>query len=197
MHPKGKLYVRDAEKLRPILKKLTELASRYDIRTVNTADYHFHNSAEIDDTSPDYVKTFPEHCIAESLGASFIPETEPEEPLIFDWNREYLITEEILDRSKHRNFIIRKDAFDVFAGSPWTKLILKMIKPEVVVVYGVTTNICVDFAVKGLSKKVKRTIVVRDAIKELPGLELPFEQWHKAGVEMVSFSELQKRMSGS
>ncbi|NCB06961.1 MAG: cysteine hydrolase [Bacteroidia bacterium] len=192
--PKGKLYVQDAEKLKPVWSELTRLAKHYSIRTINTADYHYYNSAEID-TNPDFVKTFPEHCIANSKGADFIRETNPEEPVIFDWNREYLITPEILDREKCRNFIIRKDAFDAFAGSRWTDVVLRMLKPKIVVVYGVTTNICVDYAVKGLMKRVKNVLVVHDAIKELPGIPLPFDDWQKNGVQLISLDSLKEMMA--
>lgn len=193
VNPKGKLYVEGAEKLKPNWKQLTRLAKENSIRTVNTADFHYYNSPEID-TNPDYVKTFPEHCIANSTGAEFIRETNPEEPVIFDWNKEYLITPEILDREKYRNFIIRKDAFDVFSGNPWTNRIIQLIKPKTVVVYGVTTNICVDFAVKGLAKKTKNIWVVQDAVKELPGIPLPFDDWKKLGVQMVSLEELETKL---
>jgi nicotinamidase/pyrazinamidase len=193
VNPKGKLYVEGAEKLKPNWKQLTRMAKENSIRTVNTADFHYYNSPEID-TSPDYIKTFPEHCIANSTGAEFIRETNPEEPVIFDWNKEYLITPEILDREKYRNFIIRKDAFDVFSGNPWTNRIIQLIKPKTVVVYGVTTNICVDFAVKGLVKKAKNIWVVQDAVKELPGISLPFDDWKKLGVQMVSLEELETKL---
>ena len=191
--PKGKLYVQDAEKLKSVWSELTRLAKYYSIRTLNTADYHYYNSAEID-TNPDFVKTFPAHCIANSKGADFIKETNPEEPVIFDWNREYLITPEILNREKCRNFIIRKDAFDAFAGSPWTDVVLRMLKPKTVVVYGVTTNICVDYAVKGLVKRVKNVLVIHDAIKELPGIPLPFDEWQKTGVQLISLDSLKEML---
>lgn len=192
--PKGKLYVPGAEKLKPNWKKLTRLAKKKSIRVINSADHHYYNSAELD-ASPDFVKTFPEHCMSGTDGAAYIPETDPEDAVIFDWNREYLITPELLDRENNRNFIIRKDTFDVFSGNPWTEIILGLIKPETVVVYGVTTNVCVDFAVRGLSKKVKKVYVVKDAIKELPNIPLPFKKWKKLNVEMILLDDLVKLMA--
>ncbi len=194
VYPRGKLYVQDAENLRPQWKKLTRLAGQKDIRVVNTADYHFPNSAELD-ANPDFVNTFPEHCMANTRGADFIKETDPDDPVIFDWDKKYLITSDFFERGKHRNFIIRKDAFDVFSGNPATEIILKNIKPETVVVYGVTTNVCVDAAVKGLNRKVKNVYVVKDAIKELPNLPLPFIDWEKKGVQLIQVKELEKMLS--
>lgn len=196
VYPRGKLYVEGAEELRPQWKELTGLAKENAIRVVNTADYHYANSAELD-SNPDFVNTFPEHCMAGTRGADYIRETEPEEPLIFDWDKEYLITPELFNREEHRNFVIRKDAFDVFTGNPMTDTILKQLNPDTVVVYGVTTNVCVDAAVRGLVKKVNKVYVVKDAIKELPNIPLPFEIWEKKGVEMISVNELKKLLASN
>lgn len=193
VYPRGKLYVNGAEELRPQWKELTLLAKQNSIRVVNTADYHYANSAELD-SSPDFINTFPEHCMAGTRGADYIRETDPEDSLIFDWDKEYLITPELFNRQEHRNFIIRKDAFDVFTGNPMTDTILKHLNPEVVVVYGVTTNVCVDAAVRGLVKKVNKVYVVEDAIKELPNIPLPFDIWQKKGVELISLAGLKKMM---
>lgn len=194
VNPNGKLYVQDAEKLRPKWGKLTQLAKDNSIRVVNSADYHFYNSAELD-SSPDFINTFPEHCMAGTKGADFVKETRPEDPVIFDWNKEYLIPPEFLNREKYRNFIIRKDIFDVFAGNPWTDKIIKLIKPKIVFVYGVTTNVCVNFAVKGLIQRIEKVYVIQDAIKELPNIPLPFEEWQKLGVQMIQLDELEKMLN--
>ncbi|HKJ80169.1 MAG TPA: isochorismatase family cysteine hydrolase [Prolixibacteraceae bacterium] len=191
VYPRGKLYVEGAEDLRANWKRLTELAKDKNIRVVNTADYHFNNSPELDET-PDFVKTFPEHCMANTRGADYIKETDPKDPLTFDWHKKYLLTEDLFNNSQQRNFIIRKDAFDVFAGNPYTNTILKYISPETVVVYGVTTNVCVDAAVKNLVKKVKNTYVVEDAIKGLPNIPLPTDDWKKKGVKLILLEKLEK-----
>lgn len=193
VYPRGKLYVQGAEDIRPQWKELTKLAKENSIRVVNTADYHYANSAELD-SSPDFINTFPEHCMAGTRGADYIRETDPEDPIIFDWDKEYLFTPELFNSEDHRNFIIRKDAFDVFDGNPMTETILKQLNPDTVVVYGVTTNVCVDAAVKGLVKKVNKVYVIKDAIKELPNIPLPFEAWKKKGVEMITLPKLKKLM---
>lgn len=193
VYPRGKLYVEGAEELRKVWKRLTFLAKEKNIRVVNTADYHYKNSAELDDT-PDFVHTFPEHCMANSRGADFIKETFPEDSLIFDWNKEYLLTQELFDNTQQRNFTIRKDTFDAFTGNPHTATILNYLSPETVVVYGVTTNVCVDAAVKNLAKKVKNTFVVKDAVKELPRLPLPFKKWKKKGIKLITLKELEEML---
>lgn len=184
--PDGKLYVQGAELLRPIWKKITLLAKQKSIRVVNTADFHFENSAELSST-PDFINTFPPHCMANTKGAKYIQETQPEEPFIIVWEQGL----ENLNEIKSRNIIIQKDAFDVFKGNTNTELVLDTIKPKKVFVYGVTTNVCVNDAVVGLVKRVAEVYVIEDAIKELPNIPLPFNEWKKLGVKMIQLNELE------
>jgi nicotinamidase/pyrazinamidase len=154
------------------------------IRVVNTADYHFIQSAEIDE-APDFINTFPPHCLAGTKGAEYIQETAPDHPLIFDWDSKYDRLTLKVDVPQYRNFVIRKDVFDVFTGNNMTIPLIETLQPEIVVVYGVFTNVCVDYAVEGLAKKVKQLFVLSDAIKELPGIPLPYEKWQKLDVQLV------------
>ncbi len=186
VEPSGKLYVPGAELLKPIWTNITKLAQEKNIKVVNTADFHYSDSAELA-SEPDFVNTFPEHCMAETPGAEYIPETQPETPVIFDWNKKYFTLDTVRDS---RNIVIRKDAFDVFTGNPYTEEILQILAPKTVVVFGVTTNVCVNDAVIGLASRVEKVIVIKDAIKELPNIPLPFEKWKELGVEMISFNDL-------
>lgn len=185
----GKLYVKGAELIKSNLLKLTQLAAAHHINVVNTADYHFSNSAELD-KNPDFIHTFPEHCMAGTSGAEFISETNPDTPIVFDWNKTHNIKDKLASIKKYRNIVIRKDAFDVFSGSPHTETILQILNPEIVIVYGVTTNVCVDYAVTGLAQRVNKVFVVKDAIKELPGIDLPFAKWKKLNIKLVDLNEV-------
>ncbi len=191
--PQGKLYVAGAELLKPGWKKLTQIAKDYSITVINTADWHYPDSAELSQT-PDFIKTFPPHCMANTAGADYIKETNPENSLIIDWDKEFSINEELNNSKNFRNYTIRKDAFDVFTGNPFTEQILNMLSPKIVIVYGVTTNVCVNDAVVGLTKRVPKVIVVEDAIKELPDIPLPFENWIKLGVTMIHFEQIESML---
>lgn len=186
VEPDGKLYVSGAEILKPVWAEITAFAKQKNIKVVNTADFHYPNSAELS-TTPDFISTFPEHCMANTLGANYITETQPENSLVLDWDKEYITFDEV---GTTRNLIIRKDAFDVFAGNPHTESILKILSPKAVVVYGVTTNVCVNDAVLGLVKRVENVIVIEDAIKELPNIPIPFANWKKLGVKMITTEKL-------
>ena len=194
IEPEGKLYVSGAEKLKPVLAKITKFAAENKIRVVNTCDYHKINSQELSN-NPDFKTSFPTHCIAGTTGAEFIPETKPELPVIIEWDSQLAIFAEFDDPEKYRNIVIQKDAFDVFEGNPYTTKVLEILKPGKTFVYGVTTNICVDKAVLGLVREGYKVFVIEDAIKELPGSALPYENWKSLGVEMITFANIKKYIS--
>ena len=187
----GKLYVKGAEEIRPVLKQITDFAKTEVIKVINTCDYHYINSNELS-SLPDFETSFPQHCMAGTSGAEFISETYPESPVLIDWDPELAIFTVFDDPERFRNIVIRKDAFDVFTGNPHTEKILQLLNPDQVFVYGVTTNVCVDKAVIGLSERGIKVYVFEDAIKELPGLPLPFELWKTKGIEMISFTDILK-----
>ncbi len=191
IEPTGKLYVQGAEKLKPILKKITRFAAENKIRVVNTCDFHLINSNELS-ANPDFVTTFPEHCMAGTSGAEFIDETRPELPAIVDWMTHLAILPHLANADQIRNIVIRKDAFDVFEGNQYTTKILGLLNPEKVFVYGVTTNVCVDRAVCGLVQLGYKVFVFEDAIKELPKIPLPFKHWKELGVKLIGFNDVKK-----
>jgi nicotinamidase/pyrazinamidase len=188
--PEGKLYAPGAELLKPNLEKLTRFAKSKSITVVNTADWHYSNSAELSAT-PDFINTFPPHCMANTDGAEYVEETNPENPFIIDWETETDLNKEIVDSKKYRNYIIRKDAFDVFKGNAYTDRLLNLLSPKTIIVYGVTTNVCVNDAVVGLVQRGKNVIVVENAIKELPNIPLPFDNWKILGVKMMDLDEVE------
>lgn len=191
MDSKGKLYIKDSETIKPTLKRLTELAQKYNIQVVNTIDFHTKDSKEISD-NPDFKTSFPKHCLEGTEGVILIKETHPgyDEPVVIVNNRDVEIN--IDDIKSCRNIFIRKDEFDVFRGNRFTNKILEEIKPSVVIVYGVATNVCVNYAVLGLVEKNINVIVIKDAIKELPdsSVEDIYKKWKELGVELLTCSEL-------
>lgn len=189
MKANGKLYVQNAEAIAPTLAKLTEFAKENDIRVVNSCDYHNENSAELSN-SPDFIATFPPHCMQNTEGQNFISETNPEHPIVFDWDKQYTIDEEMLAMENARNIVIRKDLFDVFAGNPNTEKIVETLAPQKVFVYGVATNVCVNFAVVGLADRGYEVFVIQDAIQELPKIPVPFELWRQKGVTLIQSEEV-------
>jgi nicotinamidase/pyrazinamidase len=186
----GALPVPGAKDIESNLEKLTKHAESKDITVVNTADWHTPKSEEISDT-PDFATTFPPHCIQGTLGAEYIPETRPKDSLTIDWQDDYFMAP--LDHMLPRNIIIYKDRFDAFhpKGSPHTENVLRIFNPDKAYVYGVATNVCVDYAVKGLLLRGIEVYVVKDAIKELPGDVQPiYARWKELGAKFTTTDEV-------
>jgi len=178
MNKDGALYVEGAESIKPNLKILTQFAKENNIMVVNTRDWHDERDKELSE-NPDFINTFPQHCIHGSEGAEFIEETKPDKIITTGSNELYYGLDAPVLNIYARNIVIDKNKFDVFAGNPDTDKFLNFINPDLVVVYGVATNVCVHHAVMGLTKQVKEIWVVDDAIKELPNIPIEpiFKEW--------------------
>ena len=181
---KGALAVPDAHTIETNLEHLTSLARGLHVPIINTADWHTATSKELSAT-PDYKTTFPPHCLIDTPGARYVPATTPLDPYVIDWRASAFDTEKV---RTHREIVLYKDAFDIFAGSPHADAVLRTLQPQRVVVYGVATNVCVDYAVRGLLARGVDVIVPTDAIKELP--ELPLEEtlhtWTEKGAHLTT-----------
>jgi len=188
MSESGKLYVPGSEEILPLLKRIRSMAKENNIQVVNTADHHFPDAKELSE-APDFVSTFPPHCMADTPGADYMDETQPEEPKVIQWDKIYS-KEEIENLRSYRNLVVLKDVFDVFEGNPNTQRLVKSLAPQKVFVYGVTTNVCVDCAVCGLANENIQVFVIEDAIKELPNIPLPFEKWDALGVKRINFADI-------
>jgi len=185
---KGKLAIPGAKAIERNLERLTELAAENEIVVVNTADWHIVESEELSE-EPDFAKTFPEHCMKNTKGAEYVPATNPESPYAIDWKQEQLDKARVLQT---RNLVLYKDKFDVFTGTPHAEEVVKLLAPERAIVYGVATNVCVDCAVRGLLERKVQVYVPTDAIKELPNLPLPYENWQRKGAILTTTDEIYK-----
>lgn len=192
INPNGALYVKGAEEIKTNLFRLTEMARRNNITVLNTGDYHTDISEELSDI-PDFKTTFPRHCIMGTVGSEFIEETNPRAV-----DRTFYVAPiytGILNSVAlvgAKNIVIYKDHFDVFHDNKAANTIVGILDPDLVVVYGITTSICVNYVVLGLIAKKRKVIVVEDAIKDLP--EQPTEQtiqnWRDKGVEIIKTDDI-------
>ncbi len=185
MNKDGALYVQGAEEIKPALEKLTKLAEEKKLTVVNTYDLHTPGDEEISDT-PDFKTTFPHHCMVNSKGWNGIKETN----LQFSDSRFncsiFRATESLEENwvKTGKNIHIYKNKFDVFEGNRHTDEVVKILNTDCVIVYGVSGDCCVDYAIKGLIKRKCKVIAVIDAIKSLK--ETPVDEWKKMGVTLMS-----------
>lgn len=186
----GKLPVPEAEGILLNLYSLTRIAENGNIQVVNTCDWHTNETEEISET-PDFINTFPEHCMENTKGAEFVVETTPSQPYVISYSQKDFIPE---DAIQHRNIVIQKDKFDVFSGNPFTEKLLDKLSQNIFVVYGVAENVCVNFAVKGLLDRGKEVWVISDAIKGLPNIGSPINDWIESGAKIKTLNDLKNQV---
>lgn len=193
MDAKGNLPVPNAYRIKKNLETITKYAKDKNIQVVNTCDWHNTLSEEFSG-SPDFKTTFPPHCVADTDGANFIKETVPDEndSIEVEWTK--IFTEEEIEIvTPIRNIIIQKDKFDVFEGNPNTEMILNSIKPTRVYVYGVATEVCVNYAIMGLLKRQYEVVVLVDAIQGLGNIKdvaKYIDTWTKLGAKLHTVQQL-------
>ena len=193
MNANGALYVEGAESIKPNLKKLTKFAEQKKLTVINTLDYHFPEDEELSD-KPDFKTTFPPHCMFHQAGHKLIKETQVlGNYSILDYRENQETNINVYDN----NIILTKNKFNVFEGNPHTNKLLDLINPDTAVVYGVATNICVNYAVLGLEKRGISVYVVEDAIKELPNLPLDeiYRGWKNKNIHKFSLDQILRKLN--
>ena len=201
----GKLPAPNAEAIKPALDYLSDLAYEEEAVTISTCDWHNATSDELSKT-PNFIDSFPEHCLANSEGAEFISEVTPDDiafSMRVGWDRildQDLVVDIARETTKqYSNLVIRKDKFDVFEGNPNAGRIIDGLKEngyDVVICYGVATDFCVNYAVNGLAKRGFRVFVVIDAVKEISqdNLVSVVAEWKKLGVKFATTTPVTQEM---
>ena len=180
MLPRGKLYVPGAEETVPAMKRLVDAARVAGIVHVASADDHELTDAEIS-AAPDFVTTYPPHCLRGTRGARKIPETDQEDPVP-------LALEQVPDRYlEGREFLLLKKNFDVFTN-PHTERLLDRLDPDEIVVFGVATDVCDDAAIRGFLARGLKVRFVEDAARGLDDdrVAISTASWREQGVEFTN-----------
>lgn len=152
LYPAGALYVPHAERIVPAIAHLNRYAAQRGIPVISTADAHSEDDPEF--------RVWPRHCVAGTLGQRKAESTLLERRVAIP-NRECELAIE-----GAQQIVVEKQTVDVFAA-PNLARALSHLPADRYVVYGVVTEICVLYAVRGLVKLSKPVIVVTDAIETL------------------------------
>ncbi len=192
MHPDGKLYVPEAERVIGNLKRLTDYAHGHGIRVVASADDHVQNHPEISDR-PDWKSTFPPHCMRGTPGQKKIPETALTNPLVIEpMSVDARALGERL-RAHQGDVLFHKHRFDVFSNAN-VDTVLDVLAPDDIVLYGVATDVCDKAAIEGLLERRPHTrlFVVTDAVKGIDKdvSEQLLKEWGEEGVRLVKTKEV-------
>ena len=164
------------------------------ILRVGTGDWHTPDHAEIDAHSPDFVATYPPHCMAGEPGAEKIAETALRDPVIVplgasdDAARAAVRTA----RREGRDIFLRKEEFSCFTGNPATAALLDELDAARLVVYGVALDVCVKHAIDGMLERGETVLLVDDAVWGLgvhPAEEL-FAGWERRGLRRVKVADV-------
>jgi nicotinamidase/pyrazinamidase len=190
MLPSGSLAVPGAEALLPNLGRLTAAARAAGIPIVHTADDHDPHDPEIAD-DPDFVETFPAHCLRGTPGAERLPETAPS-PDAADIPPDGAGVD-VAAVARASEVVLRKNRFDAFSN-PATAPLLGALAPDRVVVYGVALEVCDRYAVEGMLALDRgfEIVVVEDAVAALDpvrGKEL-LREWQAQGIRLASTDEV-------
>ncbi|HET9313965.1 MAG TPA: isochorismatase family protein [Vicinamibacteria bacterium] len=191
MRPEGSLYVPGAVEIGPALAELTRAARRPGIVRVASVCDHVLEDDEISD-APDFLSTFPPHCLRGTPGQAKVPETALADPLVVPNRPEdpALLATRL---ARHAGeVLIEKNHFDVFTN-PNTSAVLDALAPDTVVVYGVAQDVCDAHAIAGFLKRGGlRVVFVEDAARAIDparGAAL-LADWKRQGVRVMRTAEV-------
>jgi nicotinamidase/pyrazinamidase len=156
MLPGGKLYVPGAEKLLPNIRRLTDAARRGEVFLVSHGCFHTANDPEF--------KQFPPHCVKGTPGAELVPEALAEKVVRVE---NVPFAKLPADFTPYQQIVLEKQTLDIFQTKHADELVERLGNRPEFVVFGVVTEYCVSFAVKGLLARKRRVAIVRDAIETL------------------------------
>jgi nicotinamidase/pyrazinamidase len=192
----GALYVSGCETIIPALAELSDFARRLHIRRFCSVDRHFPGDAELRRNGGPW----PDHCMDGTPGQRKIDETAaanaralPNTPL----------AEVELERALQQSgdLILEKQDVDVLKGNRLARQIIAWLAAhyDCIAVYGVFTEVCVDYAVQALLQAGKTPVVVNDAIYDidLAAGEAARHRWQAEGVELITHRALQERLLSS
>ncbi|HZQ15691.1 MAG TPA: isochorismatase family cysteine hydrolase [Gaiellaceae bacterium] len=184
VHADGKLAVPDAEAAVPAMARLVEAARAAGIPHVASADDHELTDAEIS-ADPDFLTTYPPHCLRGTAGAEKIAETRQADPVPLALTA---VPERWL---RGREFLLLKKHFDVFSN-PNAERLLDLLDPDEVVLFGVATDVCDDAAIRGLLDRGRRVVFVEDAARGLDPARTAActSAWRERGVRFATAGEI-------
>jgi nicotinamidase/pyrazinamidase len=190
MLPGGNLYVQGAEKLLPNIQRLTDLARQGKVFLVSHGCFH---SAD----DPEFAQ-FPPHCVKGTPGSDFVPEALTEKIARLPNEPDAKLPN---DPSAYHQILLEKQTLNIFESRHADELVQKTLlkigtDPEFFV-FGVVTEYCVGFAVKGLLDRGRRVTVVTDAIETLdPAVgQRTIAEWQRLGARLTTTEQALRAMS--
>jgi len=177
LYPAGALYVAGAERIVPTIARLNHYAAAHGIPVVSTTDAHSENDVEF--------QVWPPHCVAGTHGQRKAESTLLERRVVVP-NRPCELA-----LAGAEQIVVEKQHVDVFTA-PNLGRVVERLAADRFLVYGVVTEICVLYAVRGLLKYGKPVTMVTDAVAALTaeGSQRALEEIRAAGGRLALSSEV-------
>lgn len=177
MLPGGHLYVPGAEKLLPNIRRLTDAARQGKVFLVSHGCFHTPDDPEF--------KIFPPHCVRGTPGAELVPEALTDSVARVPNDESASLPD---DLSKFQQILLEKQTLNIFESCHADELVKRLGNQAEFVVFGVVTEYCVSFAVKGLSERGRRVAVVEDAIETLKQEDCAktMADWQRLGARLTT-----------
>jgi|SRR5579859_181095 len=177
MLPGGNLYVPGAEKLLPNIRRLTDAAQQGKVFLVSHGCFHAPDDPEF--------KIFPPHCVKGTTGAELVPEASADKIARVPNDASAKLPD---DLSKFQQILLEKQTLNIFESRHADELVKRLGSQPEFVVFGVVTEYCVSFAVKGLIERGRRVAVVEDAIETLKQEECQktMADWQRLGARLTT-----------
>src|ERR1051325_8763274 len=177
MLPGGNLYVPGAEKLLPNIRRLTDAARQAGVFLVSHGCFHAPDDPEF--------QTFPPHCVKGTKGAELVPEALTNKVLRVPNEETAKLPS---DLSGYEQVLLEKQTLNIFESRHANELLNRLGNEAEFVVFGVVTEYCVSFAVKGLIERGRRVAVVQDAIETLKpeDCQKAIAEWKQLGANLTT-----------
>lgn len=177
MLPGGHLYVPGAEKLLPNIRRLTAAARQGRVFLVSHGCFHVPNDPEF--------KIFPPHCVKGTPGADLVPEALTNKIARVPNDPDATLPDNLSD---YQQILLEKQTLNIFESRHADAVLKKLGNQAEFVVFGVVTEYCVSFAVKGLIERGRRVAVVQDAIETLKQEESQktIAEWQQLGARLTT-----------
>ena len=188
VEPGGKLYFAGAEEAKPAMARLVAAARAVGVVHVASTDQHELTDPEISE-QPDFDTTWPPHCLLGTRGAEKILETKQLDPLPLPL---VAVPAAMLRRllEGRREILVPKKQYDPFTN-PNTEVLLDLLDPAEILLFGVATDICDDAAVRALLRRGRRITFVEDAARGVDAARSAdcVAAWREQGVRTTTADE--------
>jgi nicotinamidase/pyrazinamidase len=181
--PVGALSVPGAAKLIPTFARIYELAQRRGIPVISTVDAHTERDPEF--------AVWPPHCVAGTLGQAKVPGTLLADAVTVP----NVANHPPLDHSPQSDaaqIIVEKQTVDMFQTVTLRDVLAS--RPALrYAVFGVVTEICVLYAVRGLLASGKAVDVITDAIASLDSQgkgQAALDEMAAQGARLITVADL-------